>query len=169
MGWAWPTPSLRRRTANRHSRCIRPGLRWSHCSTWVAPRRNVRPAECSGAQRAPLIRRPTFKKATRPSPAKRASSESISEWSGRRASNPLPRPWQGRALPSELLPLGQRKDHTLAHRAGSQIDFTGRQWVNRRPHLSRSALTLMADSCSLTRSRRPDRTAALTADTASAS
>ena len=36
------------------------------------------------------------------------------EWSGRRASNPLPRPWQGRALPSELLPLGQREDHTLA-------------------------------------------------------
>src|SRR5882672_6459216 len=30
-------------------------------------------------------------------------------WSGRRASNPLPRPWQGRALPSELLPLGQRE------------------------------------------------------------
>src|SRR6266851_8029168 len=35
------------------------------------------------------------------------------KWSGRRASNPLPRPWQGRALPSELLPPGQRKDHTL--------------------------------------------------------
>ena len=33
-------------------------------------------------------------------------------WSGRRASNPLPRPWQGRALPSELLPLGQRIDFT---------------------------------------------------------
>jgi hypothetical protein len=26
-------------------------------------------------------------------------------WSGRRASNPLPQPWQGCALPSELLPL----------------------------------------------------------------
>ena len=39
-------------------------------------------------------------------------------WSGRRASNPLPRPWQGRALPSELLPLGQREDHTLARPAG---------------------------------------------------
>ncbi len=25
-------------------------------------------------------------------------------WSGRRGSNPRPRPWQGRALPTELLP-----------------------------------------------------------------
>ena len=25
------------------------------------------------------------------------------EWSGRRDSNPRPRPWQGRALPAELL------------------------------------------------------------------
>src|SRR4030081_896530 len=32
----------------------------------------------------------------------------------RRASNPLPRPWQGRALPSELLPLGQRRNHNPA-------------------------------------------------------
>ena len=27
-------------------------------------------------------------------------------WSGRRDSNPRPRPWQGRALPTELLPRG---------------------------------------------------------------
>jgi hypothetical protein len=27
-------------------------------------------------------------------------------WSGRRDSNPLPQPWEGRALPGELLPLG---------------------------------------------------------------
>src|SRR6267378_6598630 len=46
-------------------------------------------------------------------------------WSGRRASNPLPRPWQGRALPSELLPLGQRKDHTLARPAAS----LGQAWL----------------------------------------
>src|ERR1700693_4719849 len=26
-------------------------------------------------------------------------------WSGRRGSNPLPQPWEGRALPDELLPL----------------------------------------------------------------
>ena len=26
------------------------------------------------------------------------------KWSGRRDSNPRPRPWQGRALPTELLP-----------------------------------------------------------------
>ncbi len=89
----------------------------------------------------------------------------IRRWSGRRASNPLPRPWQGRALPSELLPLGQREDHN----PGRQADFTGRQCVNRRPHLSRSWFTLIADSCSLTRSRRPDSTAARTAARASAS
>ena len=45
-------------------------------------------------------------------PATRTALEQ--SWSGRRASNPLPRPWQGRALPSELLPLGQRKDHNPA-------------------------------------------------------
>ena len=48
-----------------------------------------------------------------PSPATpRASGQRVRSWSGRRASNPLPRPWQGRALPSELLPLGQRFDFT---------------------------------------------------------
>ena len=29
-------------------------------------------------------------------------------WSGRRDSNPLPQPWEGRALPGELLPLGRQ-------------------------------------------------------------
>ena len=29
----------------------------------------------------------------------------IKKWSGRRGSNPRPPPWQGDALPAELLPL----------------------------------------------------------------
>jgi hypothetical protein len=35
-----------------------------------------------------------------------ATCYTTSAWSGRRGSNPRPRPWQGRALPSELRPLG---------------------------------------------------------------
>ena len=31
-------------------------------------------------------------------------TESLCFWSGRRGSNSLPRPWQGRALPDELRP-----------------------------------------------------------------
>src|SRR6202035_3037350 len=38
----------------------------------------------------------------RSSRAARSGNRSRRRWSGRRASNPLPRPWQGRALPSEL-------------------------------------------------------------------
>src|SRR2546421_6041622 len=30
-------------------------------------------------------------------------------WSGRRDSNPLPQPWEGRALPGELLPRSRRR------------------------------------------------------------
>src|SRR6266536_2879242 len=32
----------------------------------------------------------------------------VKSWSGRRDSNPLPQPWEGRALPGELLPLGRQ-------------------------------------------------------------
>src|SRR4030081_1925576 len=39
----------------------------------------------------------------------------------RRASNPLPRPWQGRALPSELLPLGQRRNDNPPPLAGTSL------------------------------------------------
>ena len=33
-----------------------------------------------------------------------AASSNTCHWSGRRDSNPLPQPWEGRALPGELLP-----------------------------------------------------------------
>ena len=101
------------------------------------------------------------------------------EWSGRRASNPLPRPWQGRALPSELLPLGpgQRIDFTrpappalraTSPQVGEELHINQAVWgsghcVTRRPQRSRRAFTLIAESCSFVRSRRPDSTAALTA------
>src|SRR5207248_10755320 len=43
-------------------------------------------------------------------------------WSGRRGSNPLPQPWEGRALPDELLPLGRPSilglDNSLGLRGG---------------------------------------------------
>src|SRR6266550_8472869 len=43
-------------------------------------------------------------------------------WSGRRGSNPLPQPWEGRALPDELLPLGRPPilglDNSLGLRGG---------------------------------------------------
>ena len=34
---------------------------------------------------------------------KRSRMASLKKWSERRDSNPRPRPWQGRALPTELL------------------------------------------------------------------
>ena len=34
------------------------------------------------------------------------------EWSGKRDSNSRPRPWQGRALPTELFPLGRLLERT---------------------------------------------------------
>src|SRR5437870_11858777 len=37
-------------------------------------------------------------------------------WSGRRASNPLPQPWQGCALPSELLPRPRDRCHLTGGR-----------------------------------------------------
>ena len=51
-------------------------------------------------------------------------------WSGRPDSNRRPSPWQGGALPTELLPLSQRQLHptgTVAH------DWSGRPDSNRRP------------------------------------
>src|ERR1700730_4095302 len=38
------------------------------------------------------------------------------DWSGRRASNPLPQPWQGCALPSELLPRPRDRCHLTGGR-----------------------------------------------------
>src|SRR6266581_2538964 len=66
-------------------------------------------------------------------------------WSGRRASNPLPRPWQGRALPSELLPLGQRFDFTRRSGPPTHAGTGARHVLNCRPHLSRSAFTRWAE------------------------
>ncbi len=54
-------------------------------------------------------------------------------WSGRRASNPLPRPWQGRALPSELLPLGQLKMIPEASRSGTATRSTPSRHPRRSP------------------------------------
>ena len=52
--------------------------------------------------------------------------------------------------------------------SGAQGVQGDRQCTKRVPHLSRSWFTRIADSCSITRSRRPDWTAALTAAIASA-
>ena len=41
----------------------------------------------------------------RPLPDRSATAPDSREWSGKRDSNSRPRPWQGRALPTELLPL----------------------------------------------------------------
>ena len=58
------------------------------------------------------LRRPTLNKTAPGSRGNEIRAKRGASWSGRRASNPLPRPWQGRALPSELLPLGQRSNDT---------------------------------------------------------
>src|SRR5258708_34043049 len=49
------------------------------------------------------LRRPTFKQVVLVSRSTKASAASL-RWSGRRASNSLPQPWEGCALPGELLP-----------------------------------------------------------------
>src|SRR5919201_1231585 len=43
------------------------------------------------------------------------------KWSGRRASNPLPQPWQGCALPSELLPHPGTDSHPTQSTRGSEV------------------------------------------------
>ncbi len=40
---------------------------------------------------------------------KKVPSRDFIFWSGKRDSNPRPRPWQGRALPAELLPQYVKK------------------------------------------------------------
>src|SRR6266511_2417439 len=60
-----------------------------------------------------------------------------------------------RSARGSILPGGAQP----ANQAGGAAEQGGTE----RPHRSRSAFTRIADSCSLVRSRRPDRTAALTA------
>jgi hypothetical protein len=43
----------------------------------------------------------------------RRKMSSLNSWSGRRVSNSRPQPWQGCALPTELLPLRSPANHTL--------------------------------------------------------
>ena len=43
-------------------------------------------------------------------------TDGVSFWSGRRGSNSLPRPWQGRALPDELRPQTQDRLYLSAQR-----------------------------------------------------
>src|SRR5207248_4223745 len=57
-------------------------------------------------------------------------------WSGRRASNPLPRPWQGRALPSELLPLGQLEILPEPSRSGTATRRTRSTDPRRSPSVA---------------------------------
>jgi hypothetical protein len=90
-------------------------------------------------------------------------------WSGRRASNPLPRPWQGRALPSELLPLGQSLDFTRPSPVANHGSTGARQGMTRFPHRSRSASTRIAEAWSCAHDSLPESTAALTAAIADAS
>ena len=51
-------------------------------------------------------------------------------WSGRRVSNSRPQPWQGCALPTELLPhLGEGTDEVLT----DAFEWSGRRVSNSRP------------------------------------
>jgi len=53
----------------------------------------------------------------------RKTTQVIHEWSGHRGSNPGPRPWQGRALPTELCP------HVVALTAPTSTEVVPRQIV----------------------------------------
>src|SRR6266508_555541 len=56
-------------------------------------------------------------------------------WSGRRDSNPLPQPWEGRALPGELLPLGRQPSLGFYNRLRLR-----RRLGHHRPHQRRILL-----------------------------
>ena len=48
-------------------------------------------------------------------------SDGVSFWSGRRGSNSLPRPWQGRALPDELRPQTQDRLYLSSQRLSTPV------------------------------------------------
>ena len=60
-------------------------------------------------------RRPAFSRLVARSKKKRHPEGCLLFWSGRRGSNSLPRPWQGRALPDELRPRNGI-DYSASHR-----------------------------------------------------
>ena len=74
-------------------------------------------------------------------------------WSGRRASNPLPRPWQGRALPSELLPLGQLEILPEPSRSGTATRRTRSRDPRRSPSAAARRTTAGAAGPPLRRTR----------------
>ena len=68
------------------------------CITTLPPRRVTWMLDCSRCG----FRVPEADAAA--SQTKKGSAASLSDWSGRRVSNSRPQPWQGCALPTELLP-----------------------------------------------------------------
>src|SRR5438067_7152838 len=57
----------------------------------------------------------------------------VKHWSGRRVSNSRPQPWQGCALPTELLPHGVLRVLLTAAPAPACADWSGRRVSNSRP------------------------------------
>src|SRR3954452_13408195 len=69
-------------------------------------------------------------------PNKKGSAASPYVWSGRRGSNSRPQPWQGCALPTELLPhctASQRAAFLLRQQRGASENWSGRRGSNSRP------------------------------------
>ena len=75
-------------------------------------RYTARKGECEGGTfagsparvQSPARRRPLLRSKSAAPKRNTILSDGVSFWSGRRGSNSLPRPWQGRALPDELRP-----------------------------------------------------------------
>ena len=65
-------------------------------------------------------------------------------WSGKRDSNSRPRPWQGRALPTELFPLGSRALCRFRDACQTTLHGFGRKFGTIRPATQADALLLMA-------------------------
>src|SRR5207302_1060957 len=78
---------------------------------------------------------------SRQSEAVERSNPATPDWSGRRDSNPLPQPWEGRALPGELLPRGPQPSLPKGDRAGDD-----RGVLAHSPHQRRLALAQEVDA-----------------------
>ncbi len=66
---------------------------------------------------------------------KREALLPFGDWSGRRVSNSRPQPWQGCALPTELLPhtTFTASPASCEHAAGPSLTWSGRRVSNSRP------------------------------------
>src|SRR5438270_13270516 len=78
---------------------------------------------------------------SRQSEAVERSNPATPDWSGRRDSNPLPQPWEGRALPGELLPRAPQPSLPKGDRAGDD-----RGVLAHSPHQRRLALAQEVDA-----------------------